>query len=168
MTLLIGCIALAVSTSTRSTQHSEPVVLNEIATVCGSGWIFTVADGTKMEGTIEALREAIGIIYGGEFGRFEGIDFEEVATKRRSDVEIDSLLKNKKFQQALGGDVISALNRVHVARAVFYALAPRADASGDFLDSTPAKRYFAAQEEAEALLRHRFGILKSENDTDCG
>jgi hypothetical protein len=158
---------LLASTPTRAGPNAKSVVLNEIVSVCGAGWLFAMAGGAKQAAPTEALRDALGIIYGGEFGKFRGIDFEEVAVQHLSDIEARAILKGEEFRRKLGVDVISALSRVRDARAEFYALAPTADSNGDFLDSEPAKRYFAAQEKAEALLRERFGISKSENNTDC-
>ena len=164
-TLWVGCLALLLVSSSRAA--SEAVVLNEIASVCGEGWIFEVAGGERKGAPVEALRDALAIIYGGEFGKFQGVDFEEVAVQHLSEIEVTAVLKEEEFRRNLGADVIAALSRVRDARVEFYALAPMADAKGDFLDSEAAKRYFAAQEEAEALLRVRFGISKSENNAEC-
>ena len=165
--LFVGSIVLLVATLLRAAPDSESVVLNEITSVCGAGWIFAVKPGPGGV-PVEVLRDALGIIYGGEFSKFAGFPFEDVVAEQHpSDVEAVSLLKAEEFRRALGKDVIAALSRVREARLAFYATAPSADANGDFLDSKLAKQYFTAQEEAEALLLRRFAISKSENGVDC-
>src|SRR5688572_22005962 len=80
-TLSVGCLVLLLVSSSRAAPDMELVVLNEIASVCGAGWIFGVAGDERQRMPVEALRDALAIIYGGEFGKFQGIEFEEVAVQ---------------------------------------------------------------------------------------
>jgi len=170
-----GCALLLLSVSALGFAANSAAVLNEVASGCGDGWVFSL-NGDGAEDQRNALRNAIGIIYGGAHGMFRVVgtsgpailEFEEVARDKVLDSDAPTILSDQQFKAVLGEEIVAALQAVVGSRTEFYGtsnvLWPSAE---DLLQTTAAKRYFAAQERAESLLRRRFAIEKHENDVDC-
>ena len=170
-----GCALLLLSVSALGFAANSAAALNEVASGCGDGWVFSL-NGDGAEDRRNALRNAIGIIYGGAHGMFRVVgtsgpailEFEEVARDKVLDSDAPTILSDQQFKAVLGEEIVAALQAVVGSRTEFYGtsnvLWPSA---ADLLQTSAAKRYFAAQERAESLLRRRFAIEKHENDVDC-
>jgi hypothetical protein len=164
--LLLAVSALAANST---------AVLNEVVSGCGDGWIFSL-NSNGSEDQRKALRSAIGIIYGGTQGKFQVVgtsgpailEFEEVAVERVLDSDAPAVLSDRQLKALLGEEIVGALKAVVSSRTEFYAASNVLWPSAQELFQTPAaKRYFAAQERAEGLLRRRLSIEKYANDVDC-
>jgi hypothetical protein len=147
------------------------VLLEDVTSLCGSGFLYSVPTGHFTEEEIKWLRTVIRFQYGDSMKAYP-VSFQLHVAEPIGWENMEALLKNDRFSKWAGTDIISRIRELGEARLDLQTNAkslPRCgnDNCKNFFNFPKVKRYTLAVDHLGQALKNIFKVVETDNRVDC-